>query len=68
MKIIAWISFVLVIIGGINWGLVGFFNFNLVELLFGAVPVLMRIIYALVGIAAIIMIFASPKLCRHKNA
>ncbi len=67
MKVIAWISFVLVIIGGINWGLVGFFNFNLVEALFGAAPALMRIIYALVGIAAIIMIFASPKLCRHKN-
>lgn len=43
----------LVIIGGINWGLIGFFNYNLVEALFGASSWLTKIIYAIVGISAI---------------
>lgn len=44
----------LIIIGGVNWGLIGFFNFNLVSTIFGgALTFIARIIYALVGIAAL---------------
>ena len=43
----------LVIIGAINWGLIGFFQFNLVSFLFGSMSWLSRIVYALVGIAGI---------------
>ena len=43
----------LVIIGAINWGLIGFFNFNLVDTLFGSVAWLTRTIYAIVGIAGV---------------
>ena len=44
---------ILVIIGGLNWGLVGLFQFNLVSALFGGnLYFIARIIYALVGIAA----------------
>ena len=43
----------LLIIGGINWGLVGVFNVNLVAALFGEMSAITRIIYALVGIAAV---------------
>ena len=43
----------LVIIGDINWGLIGFFNFNLVDTLFGSVAWLTRTIYAIVGIAGV---------------
>ena len=50
-----WISFVLVIIGGLNWGLMGFFNFNLVTAIFG-MNIVSDIIFALVGIAAIYLI------------
>lgn len=53
MKIIDKIALVLVIIGAINWGLIGFFNFNLVSLIFGNMTVLSRIIYALVGISGL---------------
>lgn len=53
MKIIDKIALVLIIIGAINWGLIGIFNFNLVEALFGAMTVLSRIIYALVGISGL---------------
>ncbi len=53
MKIIDKIALVLVIIGAINWGLIGFFNFNLVEMIFGNMTILSRIIYALVGISGL---------------
>ncbi len=49
------IALVLTIIGAINWGLIGFFNFNLVETLFGN-DFLARLIYGLVGIAGLINI------------
>ena len=53
MKIIDKIALVLVIIGAINWGLVGFFEFNLVDAIFGELSIFTRIIYALVGIAGL---------------
>ena len=46
----------LVIIGAINWGLVGFFKFDLVAFLFGPLSILSRIIYALVGICGLYLI------------
>lgn len=48
------ISFILLIIGGINWGLVGLFGFNLVSSIFGAMSILTRIIYIIVGAAAVV--------------
>lgn len=53
MKILDTIALILVIIGGLNWGLIGFFQFNLVNSIFGDYSILSRIIYALVGLAAI---------------
>ena len=53
MKIIDKITLVLVIIGAINWGLVGIFNFNLVDTIFGMMSILSRIIYILVGISGL---------------
>ena len=50
MKVIDKIALVLVIIGAINWGLIGLFNFNLVDSIFGVMSVISRIIYTLVGI------------------
>jgi len=44
---------VLLIIGGLNWGLVGVFNFDLVKFIFGAGSVLSRLVYAVVGLCAI---------------
>ena len=46
----------IVIIGAINWGLVGFFDFNLVAMIFGSMSWISRIIYALVGICGIYLI------------
>ena len=51
------IALILVIIGGLNWGLVGLLDFNLVDAIFGAGSTLSRIIYILVGLAALYMIY-----------
>lgn len=50
------VALVLTIIGALNWGLVGLFDFNLVSTLFGDENIMTRIIYVLVGIAGIINI------------
>lgn len=64
LKILDWISLILVIIGGLNWGLVGIFKFDLVSYLFDSIPVLMTVIYILVGLGALYMLVISPKLAR----
>ena len=53
MKAIDYIVLVLVIIGAINWRLVGFFGLDLVAFLFGSMSVLSRIIYAVIGICGL---------------
>ena len=53
MKTLDSIVLILVIVGAVNWGLIGFFQYNLVNSLFGFMPALERIIYALVGIAGL---------------
>ena len=53
MKVIDTKALVLIIIGANNWGLVGIFNFNLVDAIFGAMSVISRIIYILVGISGL---------------
>ena len=53
MKVIDYIALVLVIIGAINWGLIGLFGFDLVATLFGTMSVISRIVYTLVGIAGL---------------
>lgn len=53
MKVVDKIALILIIIGGINWGLIGFFNFNLVDTIFGTMSIISRIIYILVGISAL---------------
>jgi len=57
-----WIATIIIIIGGINWGLIGFFNWNLVAAIFGEDSAISRIIYAIVGIAALwVIIFTLSK-------
>src|SRR3569623_1106771 len=53
MRAINLVTLLLVIVGGLNWGLVGLFNFNLVSALFGDMSALSRIVYVLVGISAV---------------
>lgn len=53
LSLIDKISFLLILIGAINWGLIGLFNFNLVNSIFNFVPLVERLIYILVGLAAL---------------
>ena len=53
MKILNLTTLVLIIVGGLNWGLVGLFGFDLVAALFGAGTVLSRGVYTLVGLSAV---------------
>ena len=56
------LALLLVIIGGINWGLVGFFRFDLVSFIFGDMSMITRIVFAIVGLAAIYSIVLFWKL------
>jgi uncharacterized membrane protein YuzA (DUF378 family) len=53
MKSIDTLARLLVIVGGVNWGLVGLFGFDLVAALFGPMSVMSRIVYTLVGLSAV---------------
>lgn len=54
MKSIDWIAMTLIIIGALNWGLIGFFQFDLVSAIFGgSLSFIARIIFALVGLSGL---------------
>ena len=52
-KVIDWVGLILMTIGGLNWGLVGVFNFDLVAKIFGAMSMASKLVYSLVGLAAL---------------
>ncbi|HRD02167.1 MAG TPA: DUF378 domain-containing protein [Candidatus Saccharicenans sp.] len=63
-----WICLILVIIGGLNWLLVGLFDFDLVEGIFGAMSTPAKIVYILVGVATLyVLILLMPKLGKKKK-
>jgi uncharacterized membrane protein YuzA (DUF378 family) len=69
MKALHMIAFILVIIGGVNWGLVGLgnwmgSNWNVVNLLLGSWPMVEAIVYILVGLSAILLVFTHKKDCK----
>lgn len=60
-----WLAVVLVIVGGLNWGLVGIFKFDLVAAIFGDMSALSRVVYALVGLAAVYLAAISMNLAKQ---
>jgi len=58
-------ALILLIIGGLNWGLVGLFNIDLVAKLLGADTILSQLIYALIGISAVYIAVNCKKYCRR---
>ena len=58
MKTVDVVVWTLLVIGGLNWGLVGVLNFDLVAAIFGDMSILSRIIYSLVGLSAVYVILA----------
>jgi uncharacterized membrane protein YuzA (DUF378 family) len=65
LSVVDWIALVLLIVGGINWGLVGAFNFDLVAAIFGNGTTLSRIVYILVGLAALYTIFLVTRVTKR---
>lgn len=63
MKILHIIAFVLLVVGGLNWGLVAI-GYNVVDMILGAGSVLSRIVYALVGLSAIYFAVAHRGDCK----
>ena len=64
MKILNVLALTIAIIGAVNWGLIGAFDFNLVDMLFGAGSMFSKFIYVLVGISGLYLILWYPRVCR----
>ncbi len=62
LNVVDWIALVLVIVGGLNWALVGIFKFDLVAWIFGDMSVVSRVVYILVGVAAVYIAIIAAKL------
>jgi uncharacterized protein len=65
LNIADWIALALVIVGGINWGLIGFFKFDLVATIFGDMTSISRIVYGLVGLSAVYVLAITANLSKN---
>ena len=65
---ITWIAFWVMVIGGVNWGLIGLFRFDLVAAIFGDMTAASRVIYTLVGIATVYCAVVLPTLKNRRDA
>jgi uncharacterized protein len=62
MKTVHTVALVLVVVGALNWGLVGLFGFNLVEAILGSMPMIVRVVYILVGVSAVLVATKLPSM------
>jgi uncharacterized protein len=62
-KSVHMVAFILLVVGGLNWGLVGLFGFDLVEAILGSWPMAVKIVYVLVGLSAVYEILTHKKHC-----
>jgi len=63
MKVLHKVAYLLLWVGGLNWGLIGLFNFNLVTALFGMWPALVMVVYVLVGVSAVYLAVTHTSYC-----
>ena len=63
-----WIAMILLIVGGLNWGLVGLADFDLVATLFGEGSGFSRLVYILVGLAALFCLYTTTKMGRRTRS
>jgi uncharacterized membrane protein YuzA (DUF378 family) len=64
LSVVSIVALVLLIVGGLNWALVGLFDFDLVAAIFGDMTTLSRVVYVLVGLAALYALSLFPRLSR----
>jgi len=68
MNAIDWVAIVLVVVGGLNWGLMGFFQYDLIATIFGDTTIITRIVYGLIGLSTLYAIYGMSKCCKaHKT-
>lgn len=67
MKTVHVIIYTFLLVGGLNWGLVGLFGLDLVNLLFGSMPAIANLIYVLVGVSAVYTLTTHMKECKICN-
>jgi uncharacterized membrane protein YuzA (DUF378 family) len=67
MKNLHMVTFSLLVVGGLNWGLMGLFGFNLVTALLGAWPAMVMLVYVLVGASAVYEAAMHMKFCKMCN-
>ena len=65
LNYIDWTALILLVIGGLNWGLVGLFGLDIVELIFGDMSVISRVVYTVVGVSAVYMLAVSGSIVRR---
>ena len=68
MKTLYWITLILLVVGGLNWLLVGLFDFDLVAAIFGDMSALSRLVYVVVGLSAITVLALSVRLNKTATA
>lgn len=64
-KTLHMVTYLLVVVGALNWGLVGLFNMNLVASLLGAGSMLEKVVYILVGLAAVVDLMMHMNYCKY---
>jgi len=67
MKGINVLILALLVVGGLNWGLVGLFNFDLVAAIFGTMSALSRIVYGIVGLSALVYLVSWKSMMSHAD-
>lgn len=68
MKLLHCVAFTLLIVGGLNWGLMALLNLNLVAMIFGSMPSLEKIVYILVGVSAVYLVATHAGDCKACKA
>ena len=66
MNGIDWLALVLLIVGGLNWGLLGLFGFNLISMIFGEASGISRVLYVAIGLSAIYVAFLPSMLTKDE--
>lgn len=61
LKTLDWIAIILVVVGALNWALVGLFSLDLVATIFGDMSVLARVVYVVVGLAGLYLLMLAAK-------
>ena len=67
MKTLYWITLILLVVGGLNWLLVGLFDFDLVAAIFGDISAFSRLVYIVVGVSAITVLALSTRLMKAER-